>query len=136
MNEEEKYACIKLVSGEELFAQVEEFVDEDKSLVAFDPCFIKELPVKRGPFALYRVEPWLKISDERMFVFDLKNVLYYGRCKDKEKISTFVRYQNSLNKGTNPPESQVGISSSLGFVSSVKNTREALEKIFNIEKDT
>ena len=75
---EEKYACIKLVSGEELFAQVEEFVDEDRSLVAFDPCFIKELPVKRGPFALYRVEPWLKISDERMFVFDLKNVLYYG----------------------------------------------------------
>ena len=85
---------------------------------------------------MYRVEPWLKISDERMFVFDLKNVLYYGRCKDKEKISTFVRYQNSLNKGTTPPESQVGISSSLGFVSSVKNTREALEKIFKIEKDT
>ena len=78
----------------------------------------------------------LKLSDERMFAFDLKNVLYYGRCKDKEKISTFVRYQNSLNKGTTPPDSQVGISSSLGFVSSVKNTRESLEKIFNIEKDT
>ena len=45
---EEKYAYIKLVSGEEIFAQVEEFVDEDKCLVAFDPCFIKELPVKRG----------------------------------------------------------------------------------------
>ena len=42
---EEKYACIKLVSGEELFAQVEEFVDEDRSLVAFDPCFIKEFGV-------------------------------------------------------------------------------------------
>ena len=134
--EEEKYAYIKLISGEEIFAQVEEFVDEDKCLVAFDPCFIKELPVKRGPFALYRVEPWLKLSDERMFAFDLKNVLYYGRCKDKEKISTFIRNQNSLNKGTTPPESQVGISSSLGFVSSVKNTRESLEKLFNIEKDT
>ena len=49
---EEKYAYIKLISGEEIFAQVEDFVDEDKCLVAFDPCFIKELPVKRGPFAL------------------------------------------------------------------------------------
>ena len=71
---EEKYAYIKLVSGEEIFAQVEEFVDEDKCLVAFDPCFIKELPVKRGPFALYRVEPWLKLSDERMFAFDSSGI--------------------------------------------------------------
>ena len=47
--EEEKYAYIKLVSGEEIFAQVEEFVDEDKCLVAFDPCFIKSYQSNEGP---------------------------------------------------------------------------------------
>ena len=132
MNDKDKYACIKLTSGEEIFAQVEEFVDEERTLIVFDPCVIKELPVKRGPFALYRVDPWLKLTDERMFIIDLKNVLFYARCEDKEKISTFVRYQKSLNKGTTPPDSKVGISSSLGFVSSVKTTRESLEKLFEL----
>ena len=133
MKEQVKYAYIKLTSGEEIFAEVEEFVDEDKTLIAFDPCFIKELPVRRGPFSLYRVEPWLKLSDERMFVIDLKNILYYGRCTDKEKINTFIRYQNSLNKGDKVDyETKVGITSSLGFVSSVKTTRESLEDIFKI----
>ena len=82
---------------------------------------------------MYLVEPWLKFSDERMFVIDLKNVLYYGRCADKEKINTFIRYQNSLNKGDKVDyETKVGITSSLGFVSSVKTTRESLEDIFKI----
>ena len=94
---EEKYAYIKLISGEEIFAQVEEFVDEDKCLVAFDPCFIKELPVKRGPFSLYRVEPWLKLSDERMFAFDLKNVLYYGYAIT---ILYNLRWQNENDPNT------------------------------------
>ena len=33
MKEHVKYAYIKLTSGEEIFAEVEEFVDEDKTLL-------------------------------------------------------------------------------------------------------
>ena len=42
-----KYATIKLLTGEEIFAQVEEFVDgAEKHLVLMDPAIVKQLPAK------------------------------------------------------------------------------------------
>ena len=126
-----KYATIKLLTGEEIFAQVEEFIDgAEKHLVLMDPAIVKQLPAKQGPFALYRIEPWLKLSDERIFMIELKHILYYSRSSDQEKITTYRRWVKSLNKETAEKDSKVGISSSLGFVSKVNDTRESLEKLF------
>ena len=126
-----KYATIKLITGEEIFSQVEEFIDgEEKHLVLMDPAIVKQLPAKQGPFALYRIEPWLKLSDERIFMIELKHILYYSRSSDQEKITTYRRWAKSLNKETEEKDSKVGISSSLGFVSKVNDTRESLENIF------
>jgi len=126
-----KYATIKLLTGEEIFSQVEEFIDgEEKHLVLMDPAIVKQLPAKQGPFALYRIEPWLKLSDEHIFMIDLKHIVYYSRSSDQEKITTYRRWVKSLNKETAEKDSKVGISSSLGFVSKVNDTRESLEKLF------
>ena len=126
-----KYATIKLLTGEEIFSQVEEFIDgEEKHLVLMDPAIVKQLPAKQGPFALYRIEPWLKLSDERIFMIELKHIIYYARSNDQEKITTYKRWVKSLNKETAEKNSKVGISSSLGFVSKVNDTRESLEKLF------
>ncbi len=126
-----KYATIKLLTGEEIFSQVEEFIDgQDKHLVLMDPAIVKQLPAKQGPFALYRIEPWLKLSDERIFMIELKHIIYYARSNDQEKITTYKRWVKSLNKETAEKNSKVGISSSLGFVSKVNDTRESLEKLF------
>tara|TARA_B100001109_G_scaffold152352_1_gene123954 strand:+ start:3227 stop:3625 length:399 start_codon:yes stop_codon:yes gene_type:complete len=126
-----KYATIKLLTGEEIFSQVEEFIDgEEKHLVLMDPAIVKQLPAKQGPFALYRIEPWLKLSDERIFMIELKHIIYYARSNDQEKITTYKRWVKSLNKETAEKHSKVGISSSLGFVSKVNDTRESLEKLF------
>ena len=126
-----KYATIKLITGEEIFSQVEEFVDgEEKHLVLMDPAIVKQLPAKQGPFVLYRIEPWLKLSDERIFMVELKHIVYYTRSSDQEKITTYRRWVKSLNKETEEKDSKVGISSSLGFVSKVNDTRESLEKLF------
>ena len=126
-----KYATIKLLTGEEIFSQVEEFIDgNEKHLVLMDPAIVKQLPAKQGPFALYRIEPWFKLSDEHIFMIDLKHIVYYSRSSDQEKITTYRRWVKSLNKETAEKDSKVGISSSLGFVSKVNDTRESLEKLF------
>ena len=126
-----KYATIKLLTGEEIFSQVEEFIDgAEKHLVLMDPAIVKQLPAKQGPFALYRIEPWLKLSNERIFMIELKHIIYYSRSSDQEKITTYRRWVKSLNKETAEKDSKVGISSSLGFVSKVNDTRESLEKLF------
>ena len=126
-----KYATIKLITGEEIFSQVEEFVDsEEKHLILMDPAIVKQLPAKQGPFALYRIEPWLKLSDERIFMVELKHIVYYTRSSDQEKITTYRRWVKSLNKETAEKDSKVGVSTSLGFISKVNDTRESLEKLF------
>ena len=126
-----KYATIKLLTGEEIFSQVEEFIDgEEKHLVLMDPAIVKQLPAKQGPFALYRIEPWLKLSDEHIFMIDLKHIIYYSRSSDQEKITTYRRWVKSLNKETAEKDSKVGVSTSLGFISKVNDTRESLEKLF------
>ena len=127
-----KHAIIKLVTGEELFSQVEEFVDgKDKSIILIDPAIIKEIPNRKGPFNMYKIEPWLKLTDEKMFCLDLTNVVYYAHCKDDEKITTYTRWLKSETKGSDKSDSRVGITSSLGFICTVKQSRESLEKLFN-----
>ena len=63
-----KYAVIKLVTGEELFSQIEEFEEDKNSLILMDPCIIKELPQgRKGPFALYKIDTWLNLTSDHMF---------------------------------------------------------------------
>ena len=50
------YAIIKLISGEEIFGQVEEFYDDQaKAILVCDPCTIKEIPSRRGNFSFYKL---------------------------------------------------------------------------------
>ena len=43
----EHFAVIKLISGEEIFSQVEEFYDEDtRSILLIEPCTMKEIALE------------------------------------------------------------------------------------------
>ena len=64
-------------------------------------------------------------------MMELSKIIYYTRSSDQEKITTYRRWVKSLNKETEDADSKVGISSSLGFVSKVNDTRECVEKLFN-----
>ena len=73
------YAVIKLVSGEEIFGQVEEFYDEQvKAIMVIDPCTIKEIPSRRGNFSFYKVDGWVKLSEEPVYQnVDLSKIVTY-----------------------------------------------------------
>tara|TARA_Y100001963_G_C6607286_1_gene365379 strand:+ start:228 stop:623 length:396 start_codon:yes stop_codon:yes gene_type:complete len=126
-----KYGIIKLVTGEELFAQIEEFVEDDNSLILMDPCIIREVPNNRkGPFALYKIDAWLNLSDEHIFCLKMDHIVYWSRTSDKEKISTYKRWLKTINKKNENNTGRVGISTSLGLICTVTQTRESLENLF------
>ncbi len=126
-----KYAVIKLVTGEELFSQIEEFEEDKDSLILMDPCIIKELPHNRkGPFALYKIDTWLNLTTEHIFCLKMDHIVYWSLSSDKEKIHTYKKWVKSINKGTESNSGRVGISSDLGLICTVKQTRESLEKLF------
>jgi hypothetical protein len=128
----ETFAIIKLVSGEEIFSQVEEFYDaHTKSLLLVDPCVMKEIPSRRSGASIFKVDSWMKLADDSIYCLELKHVMFYHKCSDPHLIRTYKKWTRAIN---NEPEenikSKVGVSTSMGYVSSVEITRETLEKLY------
>lgn len=132
------YAVIKLISGEEIFGQVEEFYDEKtRAIMIIDPCTIKEIPSRRGNFSFYKVDGWMKLTEDRIFCIEMKHIMFYSRCDDEEIISTYKKWVRSLNKDNEEPSAmKVGVSTSMGYVSSVDDARESLERIFKLKENS
>ena len=100
-----KYAVIKLVTGEELFSQIEEFEEDKDSLILMDPCIIKELPNNRkGPFALYKIDTWLNLTNDHMFCLKMDHIVHWSRSDDKEKIHTYINNAPSVAPRLPEPE--------------------------------
>jgi len=129
----EMYAVIKLTSGEEIFSQVEEFYDEnEKALLLIDPCVMKEIPSRRGGSSFFKIDNWIKLSDDHIFCLELKHVMFYTRCIDRDVIKTYRKWVKAINNETEEEvmASKVGVSTSMGYISSVEITRESLEKLY------
>ena len=128
----ETYAVIKLTSGEEVFSQVEEFYDEnERALLLIDPCVMKEIPSRRGGTSYFKVDSWIKLSDEHIYCLEMKHVMFYTRCTDRDVIKTYRKWVRAINNETEEVvASKVGVSTSMGYVSSVEITRESLEKLY------
>ena len=128
----ETFAVIKLVSGEEIFSQVEEFYDEKtKALLLVDPCTMKEIPSRRSGTSFFKVDPWLKLSDDSIYCLEMKHVMFYSRCDDPQMIRTYKKWTRAINNETEETaHSKVGVSTSMGYISSVDITRKNLEKLY------
>ena len=132
------YAVIKLISGEEIFGQVEEFYDEKtRAIMVIDPCTVKEIPSRRGNYSFYKVDAWMKLTEDRIFCIEMKHIMFYSRCDDEEIILTYKKWVRSLNKDNEEPSAmKVGVSTSMGYVSSVDDARESLERIFKLKENS
>ena len=132
------YAVIKLISGEEIFGQVEEFYDEKtRAIMVIDPCTVKEIPSRRGNYSFYKVDAWMKLTEDRIFCIEMKHIMFYSRCDDEEIISTYKKWVRSLNKDNEEQSAmKVGVSTSMGYVSSVDDARESLERIFKLKENS
>ena len=88
--EDDFYATIKFKSGEEIYAKVAASDEGDRTLLLLhNPIVIEEVKA-RGSIAAYKFEPWLKSSNEDLFIIkfikppnvttninDLKKARYY-----------------------------------------------------------
>ena len=71
MIEEDFYAVIKLKNSEEIFAKVTVTEEGDKIfLILSNPVIIGEVHIK-GDVIGYKVEPWIKMSKDDMYIIKL-----------------------------------------------------------------
>ena len=135
MMEEDFYATIKFKNGEEIFAKVAASEEEDRTmLVISNPITAVEIK-QRGQMVGYKVEPWLKTSQEDMFIINMDNVLTISESSDIRMINMFQQFvQDQSRANRNQPK----LSRKMGYISNVHDAKDILEKLYKSspKKDT
>jgi hypothetical protein len=127
MMEEDFYATVKFKSGEEVFAKVAASEEEGRTmLIVSSPIIVKELKGRSGVVG-YKIEPWLKTTTDDMFIINLSDVLTLSESSDIEMI---MMYQDYLRTSDKENQNQASLSRSMGYLGTVNDTKELLEKIF------
>lgn len=126
MIEDDFYATIKFKNGEEIFTKVAASEEEGRTLLILsNPITVEEVKV-RGKLGGYKFEPWLKTTTDDMFIVNLEDVLTMSESSDVEMIVSYQDFVRRLNKKNNSK-----LSREMGYISTVSDAKETLEKIFN-----
>ena len=126
--EDDFYASLKLISGEEIFARIAACDEENRTLLLLHhPVLVQNVKLPGGNIvAGYKVEPWLKTNDEDMMVLDTKNIMTMVECKDTEMIMIHQRYvEDSAQEGN-----RSRIDRRMGYISSVQDAKKMLEQLY------
>ena len=129
--EDDFYASLKLISGEEVFAKVAACDEDNRTLLLLhNPVLVQHVKLPGGNIvAGYKVEPWMKTNDEDMFVMDMKNIMTMVECNDIEMIAIHQRYVEESSQEGN----RSNIDRRMGYISSVKDAKKMLEQLYKKE---
>ena len=121
--ENEFYASIKLVSGEEIFAIVSPTEEDDRTLLMLEnPVIIEPMVSKQQGTVGYRVKPWMMIPDDDIYIIDMNKVITMTEVDDEQIIRIYQKFiKNS---------SRVDLDKHMGFISKVDDARKSLEKLY------
>ena len=124
---EEFYAVLKLISGEEIFSKVCAFTEDDEVLVVLDnPIFVETTFIPKLNAPVVKVNPWISLTEETTFIIKRNMIITMNETKDSKLIKMHKRYTKEQNKITN----QSTITSNMGYVSSIADARVSLEKLY------
>jgi hypothetical protein len=127
MMEEDFYAVIKLVSGEEIFSIVCPSEEEGRTmLILNNPVTIEVIVMKQIGMQGYKIDPWLKFADDDTFLLDMDKVLTISEVRDGETIEMYHKFlRQQENKDSKNP-----LTAEMGYLSSVSEARKRFEKLY------
>ena len=125
MIEDDFYATLKLKTGEELFARVSATDEGDRTLLLVSHPIIVEQIKLRGSLGGYKFEPWLKSSNEDLFIINLDDVLTMSESDNVEMVMFYQDYIKKVNQ-----KSHTKLDHTMGYLTTVQDAKEALEKLY------
>ena len=124
--DEEFYAVVKLVSGEELFSLVSPAEENGVDyLILYNPIKINKQDVNND-YSLYKVEPWLKLTTENIYILEKAKIITVVESTDEYNIKIYKKYV----KKTKRVRGCYSLSRSEGYIANIKKARMLLEKIY------
>ena len=127
---EEFYAIIKLVSSEEIFSRVCSCDEGDRTiLILEDPVIIETVTIPKYSMEGYKINPWIKFTDETTFLLDMEKVITISEIRDSDIISIYEKFVKTKKR----KEIKKNVSPNMGYISSISEARISLEKLYNSE---
>ena len=121
---DEFVATIKLVTGEEILTKV--IVNQDtaeETVIIENPLICEEVRSHGANIPLgYKFEPWMKMSEEDVFIIHMTSIITMSEIKEKQVI---VTYNEVVKKGftrTGDPN----ITREMGSIGTVKDCRDTV----------
>ena len=128
---EEFYSIIKLVSGEEIFSLVSiDDNDEDPIIILQNPIIMKMFTNSTGSHI--KVKPWIELSQEDFFMIRSDKIITMTETRDDRLIqiyNDFIQEEEIIEIHSSTGYTKP--STSMGYISSVKDARKKLENLFN-----
>jgi len=129
--EEEFYATLKLVSGEEIMAIVCPFDEHDKIVLLVEsPVLVKEINLSRLNITGLQFEPWIKMSDDSMFFLDMEKVLTMTEVQSDDLIKMYLKFVNKNKRYSKNTSCKSQITKEMGYVSTLDEFKSKLEKLY------
>ena len=139
----EFYATIKLVSGEELFSLVSVEEGTDNPLIMLqNPVTMKMVSTPEG--SIIKVKTWMNIPGDDPIVIRWDKVITVTEVKDSSIITIYNNYLEDerydinqigeVNK-THRNDVKSKLTNKMGYISTVDDARKYLEGVYKIKKD-
>ena len=134
--EDEFYAIIKLVSGEEIFSLVlvDNFRDENTIIALQNPVIMWTNTTPNGTFI--KVKPWMELPDEDIFMIRLDKIITIIESHDKKLINLYNHYINEDDNKIYNFDGKIKPNYEMGYISTVEDARKKLEKVFKLNQET
>jgi len=129
--EEEFYATLKLVSGEEIVSKVCYLPDEDKILLD-KPLQVEHAKQKKGQLEVsgFAFKEWVSATFDDMFVIRRDHILTMSEL-DNEILDFYEKTIKRIENGKNLSGRGNKLPRRSGYLGSIQETKKSLEDIFN-----
>ena len=129
--EEEFYASVKLVSGEEIFGEVRPSEENGRTvLIISDPVEIETVSMD-GRHEGLRMMPWLRsMPSEGIIIIPMDKVITVVEAREESEVVAYYQRFIMTNLAGGSSE-KIKVTKKMGYVISVEKARESLEKLFD-----
>jgi len=129
--EEEFYASVKLVSGEEIFGEVMPSEENGRTvLIISDPVEIETVSMD-GRHEGLRMMPWLRsMPSEGIIIIPMDKVITVVEAREESEVVAYYQRFIMTNLAGGSSE-KIKVTKKMGYVISVEKARESLEKLFD-----
>ena len=124
---DEFIATVKLCSGEEILTKViVDYSSQEEQIIIDNPVVCSEVRTAGANIPMgYKFEPWIKMSEEDVFVLNLDKIITLSEIKDDLVIKT---YNNIIEGGFK--RQHPDLDRSMGYINNVDSARKIIEKLY------